>query len=164
MSARIESDRTAFRTSHIPCPQCPWKLENQGRRHPGGWYTKANLRRLWGGLRRGERMTCHPTDPDNAVECQCHTPPPPGTVTRECAGALIVIQREVQRVNDILVAGGSWADYRREHPRGLTKEGAACHVMASAFATNSLTGYEMGRPNLNDPTIGHADLVPWVPK
>jgi hypothetical protein len=29
-----------------------------------GWYTKANLQRLWAGMRRGEDMTCHPTDPD----------------------------------------------------------------------------------------------------
>jgi len=164
MSTRIESERTAFRTSHIPCAQCPWKLENQGTRHPGGWYTKANLRRLWGGLRRGERMTCHPTDPDNAVECECHTAPPPGTVTRECAGSIIVLQRELQRLNDVVMAGGSFADYRRANPKGLTREGAACHLLSTALATNPITGFQMGKPNLNDKSIGFPDLVPWVPK
>lgn len=49
-------------TQH-PCVHCPWRAANQGKPHPGGWYTKANLQRLWAGMRRGGDMTCHPTDP-----------------------------------------------------------------------------------------------------
>lgn len=47
----------------LACLACPWRLSNQGRPTPGGWYTRRNLDRLWAGLRRGTRMSCHPTDP-----------------------------------------------------------------------------------------------------
>lgn len=49
------------------CSACPWRLANQGKRHPDGWYAKANLSRLWSRLRRGEAMSCHPSDPNNEV-------------------------------------------------------------------------------------------------
>ena len=55
------------RAAKSPCQACPWRVENHGKRHPDGWYTKANLRRLWSGIRRGEEMSCHPTDPSNPV-------------------------------------------------------------------------------------------------
>lgn len=66
-SGRGPARKVAEASTAGPCAQCPWRTSNQGKRHPDGWYTKANLRRLWAGLRRGERMTCHPTDPANPV-------------------------------------------------------------------------------------------------
>jgi hypothetical protein len=93
--------RTAIKPAAArPCAACPWRTANQGKRHPMGWYTKANLQRLWAGMRRGEDMTCHPTDPDNPVP-PGSTPVRPGAVTIECAGSLILKQREVMRFQDL---------------------------------------------------------------
>lgn len=141
-----------------PCSACPWRTSNQGKRHPDGWYTKKNLRRLWAGLRRGERMTCHPTDPTNPLP-EGSRAVPEGTTTRECTGGLIVIQREMQRLNDSYVAGGSYGDYHALHPRGLTRIGGARHALDFAIV---LPGeLRMATPDLNTPDVGHPDLVPW---
>lgn len=160
---RTVSARTEFAPATSPCAACPWRTANQGRRHPDGWYTKANLRRLWAGLRRGERMTCHPTDPDN--------PTPPGVAgpaeghpTRECAGALVLVQREAQRLGELVEAGGNLADYRRDHPRGLTRVG-----MAQVFANLQWGGVmpgtlEMAKVDLNTPGISAPGVVDWEPR
>lgn len=160
------SARTEFRVagSHA-CGACPWRLANQGVPHPGGWYTKANLRRLWNGLRRGVRMSCHPTDPDMTwSDCSCHEPPPPGTATRECAGALILIQREMAHLQVVLEAGGSFADYQREHPMGLTKRGAATHANAMLFGGVPFVGggLQMAQPDLDDDGVGYPPLGEWI--
>ena len=42
-----------------PCSDCPWRIANHGRRHPGGFFRKDNLRRLWNQIRKGGGMqTC----------------------------------------------------------------------------------------------------------
>lgn len=60
-----------------PCPTCPWLKANHGKPNPPGveslrangvddlhdWFSTKNLRRLWHGIRRGEGMLCHSTDP-----------------------------------------------------------------------------------------------------
>lgn len=111
-------------TGGLPCAACPWRVENHGRRHPDGWYTKTNRRRLWQGLKNGVTMTCHPTDPDNAVP-EGARGVPAGTATKTCAGALILQVRELALVNTILTRGGEWRDYRSLRPRGLSLAGAA---------------------------------------
>lgn len=124
-----------------PCAACPWRLTNHGKPHPDDWYTKANRRRLWSGLRQGEMMTCHPTDPTN--------PPPtgrpaagakPGTATRLCAGAWALLMVEVNAVNAALAGGGHLADYRqgRPHPP-LTRAGALAQI-ERAFMPTGLGG------------------------
>ena len=52
-------------TARTPCDQCAWRVANHGKRHPGGFYRKDNLRRLWNQIRKGGRLqSCHPTDRD----------------------------------------------------------------------------------------------------
>jgi hypothetical protein len=101
-----------------PCRDCPWRVENQGKRHKDGWFTKANRDRLWAKLRRGDSMTCHMTDPDNPVPEGYKTVKDDAT-THECAGALILQQREWMKMQEL----GEIPAYRKKWPRGLTKEG-----------------------------------------
>lgn len=151
-----------------PCAQCPWRTSNQGKRHPGGWYTKANLRRLWVGMRRGEAMTCHPTDPNNPVPDGVK-PAPENAQTIECAGALILQQRELRRFEAIcreLPEGdtGALKLYRKAHPRGLTREGLILMAQRIMFGGTPLsTRPSMPFTDLDQP-VGHPDLVPWEGK
>ena len=158
--------RTKFKSVAVPpCVDCPWLIANAGRRNGVGWYSKRNLAMLWAGLRRGERMTCHPTDPDNPPSPVTGRQAPEGATTLECRGALILVQREVQRAGDILKAGGTFADYRRAHPRGLTRKGMAAHLAAIVFGGIPVVGGpEMARPNLNDASVAYAKLEPWEPR
>lgn len=80
------------------CDTCPWRVVNHGKRHPGGWYRIANLRRLWAGLRSGRApgMICHSTDPKNVDYGGC-APVKPGKES-ECGGALYLMIRNVNAV------------------------------------------------------------------
>lgn len=151
-SAYVERDRTDDTASRrvadrlgllgpsarSACAQCPWRLENQGKRHRHGFYTKANLRRLWAGIRRGERMTCHPTDPAMA-EFEGYEGTAERELTHECVGALVLAQREVMRFQWACEAAAregardGYARYRRMFPRGLLREGFAVIVSATMF-------------------------------
>ena len=80
-----------------PCAQCPWLTANHGKRNGEGWYSKANRRRLWTGIRRGDApgMSCHPTD--TRMEFPEHIPgPSEGTEMKACAGWLILAQIELK--------------------------------------------------------------------
>lgn len=156
-----------------PCAACPWRLSNQGKRHPNGWYTKANLRRLWKGLRRGEPMSCHPTDPHNPVtpedEAAGHKPAPEGMEPRECAGSLIVCQREavifdaIAKEPEVDATKSGLRAYRERRKGGMTREGLAEVISRYFFGGTPLGGGEMSRPDLNDSDVGHPDL-PWPPR
>ena len=51
-------------TVSTPCTGCPWRTANHGTPHPGGFYRRTNLRRLWARIRQGGGIqSCHPTDP-----------------------------------------------------------------------------------------------------
>ena len=148
-----------------PCAACPWRRSNQGKRHPGGWYTKANLRRLWNKLRGGERMTCHPTDPDNPVPTG-REPVPEDAVTHECCGALILQQREFMALQSRLAAPGADAksamkQYRKDQPRGLTREGVMVLLNRALFG--SVEGSTMTRPDLSDPDVYYEVLAQQPP-
>lgn len=150
-----------------PCAHCPWRTANQGKKpDPYKFYTLTNLRRLWGGLKRGERMTCHPTDPAMA-EFEGYEKTAARKVTNECAGALVLIQRELQRAQDAMEAADAEGKrdgirrYRRAHPKGLTRDGVAAHFQSMMFGSNPLTGLNMPKVNLNEPGIGHPDLEAW---
>lgn len=148
-----------------PCKACPWRLTNQGKRHPDGWYTKANLARLWARLRRGEDMSCHPTDPNNPVSEQAQTqgyrPAPDHARIRECTGSLILRQREVVLLDTTFAANPT--AYRRARPFGLTRDGIAAVITRAAFGGTIIGGPPMPRPNLNEPDIGHQPLGEWTP-
>jgi hypothetical protein len=166
MASRVESKRTGFAAcAERPCAQCPWRTENQGKRHPLSWYTKANLRKLWKGLRRGERMTCHPTDPDNPPE-PGKRGAPEGVATRECAGAQILVQRELTRFGELLESGvdDPWGAYQAQHPMGLTKIGMSLAAMNVQWGGAMPGTLEVGAVDLNDSAVGYAELTPWKPR
>jgi hypothetical protein len=131
---------------------------------------------LWSGLRRGEDMTCHPTDPDNPVEAEWLAKgvkrAPDGATTTECTGALILKQREWMRLqacverrgDDPAAAKAGWADYRAAHPRGLTRDGIACFMSRVLFSGTLLaSGPDVARPNLNEDGIAAPGIVAWTP-
>lgn len=142
-----------------PCSACPWRLENHGVRHPDGWYTKANRARLWARLRRGESMTCHPTDQRNPLP-PGFDPVPDGVTTHECTGALVLQQRELHRFNLIAEAGGDLRSYLRRYARGMTRNG-----LAEVVARYMRMPYTAAMPHgldLNAP-VG-VDGLPWPPE
>jgi hypothetical protein len=149
-----------------PCVHCPWRTTNQGKPHPLGWYTKANLRRLWAGMRRGEDMSCHPTDPRNPVPDGAR-PAPEGSTTLECAGSLILKQREVmhfQQLAEDHPGEDPFKLYRQAHPRGLTRDGLWAVVSRAMFGgVPVIGGLAMTRPDLNEPGISAPGLAGWDP-
>lgn len=144
-------------TAPVACKDCPWRLSNQGKRHPDGWYTKRNLTRLWALLRTGETMSCHPTDPGNpvseAAQAAGYRPAPSYSKPRECTGALVLVQREVMVMQD----HGSVAEYRRARPRGLRTSAFGWIVERLIFG--GVVAPAMAKPDLNDPDVG----APWLP-
>jgi hypothetical protein len=151
-----------------PCAQCPWRTANQGKRNAHGFYRKENLRRLWRGLRAGERMTCHPTDPMMA-EFSGYENTAGRAVTRECAGALILTQRELVRFQ----AAGEQADkahtkdalvrYRSAVGSRAMSAGGLAEIAWIALTAGRLSpaGLPMRAMNLNEPGIGVPDLPAW---
>jgi hypothetical protein len=63
-----------------PCRACPWLVANHQRRHADGWYTVANRRRLWGGLRDGRSRPVPPLTRDGAMAHAARLVPWPGEV------------------------------------------------------------------------------------
>jgi hypothetical protein len=144
-----------------PCASCPWRKSNQGKDSPiveghrFRWYSRQNQNRLWRGLRDGERMTCHPTD---SCHPQISGKQTPATVqTRECAGALILVQREMMIAQ--AMADKGFKRYRRERPFGLTICGMRVIVERVLFA--GLSSCKMGRPNLADADVYYEPLGKW---
>jgi hypothetical protein len=142
-----------------PCRDCPWRTENRGRRSKGGWYSLSNLRRLWSGMRRGERMSCHPTDPRMAeIADQAYEgfkPAPPDAKGKECVGAMVLVRREL----GICVGtyGSDIGSYRRARPRGLTKHGLAAALEREVFEV--LSDVNPNHPDVSHPDLGD-DLMP----
>lgn len=144
-----------------PCKDCPWRTSNQGKRHKDGWFTKANRDRLWAQMRRGESMTCHMTDQDNPVPEGYKTVPETAT-THECAGALILQQREFMKLQEECEA--DIPTYRKRWPRGLTKDGIMTILHRHLYGGQPFLGYrEMSTPNLNA-EVSHEPLGEWEPK
>lgn len=140
------------------CASCPWRTANQGSKpDPHKFYTTANLKRLWRGLRDGARMSCHPTDPRMA-EFAGYESLGDRTSTNECTGGLILQQREFmlfqQMMQDAPESKTVLRDYRRERPNGMTKNGLVSLVNRVMFAP--LDRVEMSKPNLVDPEVGFA--------
>ena len=107
-----------------PCDQCPWRLTNQGKRHRFGFYTKANLRRLWNQVRGGGRpQSCHLTDPSHPEHAAVGAKP--DSTPRECPGSVILIKREIRAMADETgtVSPTSIDRYLATRRRGITKRG-----------------------------------------
>lgn len=138
------------------CSACPWRRSNQGKPHPDGWYTKKNLTRLWAGLRSADApgMSCHPTDSDNPVP-EGHATVPEGVEKRECAGSLLIVQRELKRFE---ADPEGYTKGRRT--RKLTRAGLAYWGLSRAvFGGTPLGGLAMTAID-EDPDVG----VPWWPE
>lgn len=145
-----------------PCNACPWRLSNQGQRHPGGWYTKANLRRLWVGMRRGERMTCHPTDTANPLP-PGFDPVPEHVEVHECGGSLILKQREFMRAQAVLIRTKSFTGYRQANSRGITRAAMMKMIASELPAPIGTATDDCPAPrhmNLLDDDIGHDAVQP----
>jgi hypothetical protein len=81
------------------CETCPWLVKNHRRKHSAGWYTVANLRRLWTGLRTGDApgMVCHATDPDSKFYGgKGHIKP---GKKAECAGSLLLLLSNMNAIS-----------------------------------------------------------------
>lgn len=142
------------------CPQCPWRLANQGKRHFGRFYTKQNLTRLWNQIRRGGRpQSCHLTDPNHpdhlAAGCV------PTATPRECPGSVILVLREAEQMAALsecaAVIDSQGVDaYRAERSRGLSKNGIAYWLLLRIqFGGVPYFGDEPLPPvNVKDPEIG----------
>jgi hypothetical protein len=97
-------------------------------------------------------MTCHPTDGRHP---QISGKQPPDTVEpHECAGALILMQREMMKAQ--ATPDHLFKRYRREHPKGLTLQGMRRIVERVLFG--GVFGSPMSRPDLNDADIQYEPL------
>lgn len=156
-----------------PCSACPWRLSNQGQPHPHDFYTAANLRRLWQGLRSGDApgMTCHPTDARMA-EFEGYEDTADRDEAHECQGALVLVMREVMRFQAITIAvdiekeqgatlrrDEALRRYRAESPKGLTREGLGEWVWALMMQGTPLSRRITTTPAaLLDAEVGYAPL------
>lgn len=139
-----------------PCAVCPWRVANQGASHPHNFYTTANLKRLWRGLRSGIRMSCHETDPRMA-EFPGYEALADRKVVRECAGALVLQQRELMRFQEIARAnpnGNTFSEYRKQRPKGMTRRGLSVIVERAVFGGTPLDRVAMAQPDLSDSEVG----------
>jgi hypothetical protein len=145
-----------------PCKTCPWRRENQGKPTPEGWYSDENLERMWDELRRGRRMTCHATDPD--VYAAPHERPSSlGDHTHECAGALVLQQRELVLLDDLIQSDPTspgLTTYLKKRPDGLTVSGVAALMDRYLFG-----GIVAGDTAMSTPCLGgdiyYHKLGPW---
>lgn len=84
--------------------------------------------------------------------------------THECAGALVLQQREVTEFQDIALAdpkGPTLKTYRKLRPKGMTRNGLASVISRAMFRGTMLSGTDMSSPDLNDKEIGYDVLGMW---
>lgn len=147
------------------CAACPWRVANQGTEHPHRFYTPGNLARLWRGLRNGARMSCHPTDPRMA-EFSGYEECGDREKTAECAGALVVVQREFMLFQGIVrrdPKGKALRQYALMRPRGkgMSRAGLVAVMERHVFAGSGLAGTAMATPDLADFEVGYPAALPW---
>lgn len=158
-----DASRADQAAAAAPCRTCPWLTVNHGRNpDPDGWFTTTNRRRLWRGLRGGQPMSCHRTDPnllisERAVEAGFR-PVPEGTTPRECTGALILIQRELQE----LVDAGQVRAYQGKRPGGLTRSGI--QALLARYLLGGVIELPMSTPDLNAPVSHGFGALDWTPR
>lgn len=135
------------------CAECPQARANQGRDHPDGWYGREQVAGLWRSVREGSPVSCHITEADRNVyrvtdehAAAGFVVPPEQAQRRECSGVAVALRRELSR----LVDAGSFEEYRRRWPAGLTREAL---TLAAARAAG-----ERG-PELRAPAVDEAAVV-----
>lgn len=148
-----------------PCSQCPWRLANQGKRSPGGFYTKANLRRLWNQVRNGgRRQSCHLTDPSHPDHRAAGAPE--NAKVQECPGSVILVKRELMKMANEsgVITSSGLANYKRIHmKKGLTIQGVRYWVIDRIAFANApaIMGGDGPLPevDVHDPEIGLPDSL-----
>jgi hypothetical protein len=144
----------------VPCAQCPWRTANQGKKSPWGFYTKANLKRLWSNIRRaydGEAQSCHPTDTSHPDHVAAGAK---GEKPMECAGSVIVVMREFAKLVDETntVTPDSCNKYlAKTKGFGLTKKGIQYWLIArfQMGGVPFLGGAKLPLVNVDDPEISN---------
>lgn len=135
-----------------PCATCPWLRPNFGKPHKMKWYTPANARRLWNGIRTGKTlgMMCHATDPAS-VEYGGDKTIDPGH-ERLCVGGLMLVMRSLKA----LEAADGIKAYRQGIGLRMTRPAMAEWVWAIA-TKNTPMGPALPASVANLASIG----VPW---
>jgi hypothetical protein len=149
---------TNKRCGTVPCKGCPFLRANQGLPTKEGFYTVKNLRRLWSGVRTGEIMICHSTDP-NAHETGSPAHPKPGQIKpgseRVCLGALFLYKREERLMAEVKSYKAYRTDPRAAKPP-MTKVGFLSVAEAVLFKELSGPGIQFLMPDMT------ADVaLPW---
>ena len=143
-----------------PCAQCPWRTENHGKRHPNGFYTKRNLKRLWNQVRKGGGVqSCHRTDTNHPDHVEAGAK---GDQVHECMGSIVLVWRELRAFENILAEAGMDMDegvpqYLAQHPEGLSKRGLAYWLLSRRMDPPFGDGRMPEVPGgwLDDPAYGH---------
>lgn len=140
-----------------PCAQCPWRKSNHGKPHKFGFYTKTNLRRLWGQIRGGGKpQSCHLTDPSHPDHVAVGAKP--NAKVQECPGAVIVVLREVGKMANAqkVINDEGVSRYLRERKKhGLKKTGILYWVVQRIQMGGVPFIGEEKLPQVNDdPEIG----------
>lgn len=141
-----------------PCEHCPWRLKNQGKRSPWGFYTKPNLRRLWNQIRGGgAEQSCHPTDPGHPDHVAAGAKP--GTTPRECPGSVILVLREVRAMANEhhTVTPESMEAYFQIRKKGLKKPWGVTYWLISRIQLGGVShfgGPKLPEVDIDDPEIG----------
>lgn len=142
------------------CSHCPWRIGNQGKRTTDGFYSKSNLTRLWNGMKQGEAMSCHPTDP-RMNEFESAPRVKDTAQTHECAGATILVQREWMTFQAISQANPDRDPYRiyraLDGPR-MTRDGLFAVAMRASVLESNLLIAAAGRPDLGDMDVQYMPL------
>ncbi len=140
-----------------PCDQCPWRLANQGKRSPGGFYTKKNAKRLWGQIRRGgAKQSCHLTDPSHPdhIAAGCAE----NATAQECPGSVILVMREFRLLADAgrNITPASIDRYKATRKGGLTKSGLHYWVVSRlGFGDAPIVGGGvLPEVDVDDPEVG----------
>ena len=142
-----------------PCEHCPWRKSNHGKRTPWGFYTKANLTRLWNQVRGGgKKQSCHPTDPNHPDHVLAGAKP--GSKPVECAGSVIVVLREALRMSegdaDNTISPESMLRYQRTRKKGLKHPHGVAYWLIERIQHGSLPligGGELPSVDVDDPEI-----------
>lgn len=143
-----------------PCAECPWRVDNVGRPVPekyAGTYARDQRVALWAELRDPVVQECHmgagdgdafPHGKDPVWIEAGFAPIPEHARSRECAGALIAVRREVAR----MLTFPSWDAYNKAHPLGFTKG-------AAKFWARRLAGEVDGMPPVRDDLTTTVEVV-----
>ena len=144
-----------------PCEHCPWRLSNQGKKTPWGFYTKKNLRRLWNDIRGGYgSQSCHPTDPSHPDHVAAGAKK--GSKIKECPGSIILVLREMKLMagENNIVSPESIDRYVKIRKKGLKKPHGIFYWLIERYQIGGVPIF--GGPKL--PEVDATDAEIGLPK